>query len=456
MECFRVYFNEIEKRIDPYYYRPKYKVFENKLAKIGIIPFGQIIKKISNGFDYRDFVDKGIPYLRVSNIKPFEFALNDVKKIDPPFEIKKDIKLKKGDLLLTRKGTYGVALSLDKDYDYIISSEIFRIELVEGISPKLIEIILNSSIGQTQFNNYKVGGIMGSLSQDAIKCIKIPNLPTDVQNNIIALMDNAYNLKKSKEIEARRLLDSIDDYVLSEIGIKIPELRDTMYYTVNSSDIRGNRYDPYYYQPKFKQLERAIENGKYPPIKIKDLLEYYEKGTEVGSDAYVEEGIPFIRVADIDDNKIDYNGTEKKIKLELFNTLKEYQPQKGELLYSKDGSIGFCCIVQYDKESVISGGILRLKIKDNLNKFYIKTILSSGIFKTIANLGSIGSIIKHLTPEVFLDLKIPSPPLEIQNKIAEEIKKRVCEAEKLQKDATEKFEKAKELVETLILNPPIS
>ena len=48
-------------------------------------------------------------------------------------------------------------------------------------------------------------------------------------------------------------------------------------------------------------------------------------------------------------------------------------------------------------------------------------------------------------------VKFPLPPLEIQNKIAEEVKRRMKKAEDLQKEAKEELEKAKREVEKIIL-----
>ena len=187
-------------------------------------------------------------------------------------------------------------------------------------------------------------------------------------------------------------------------------------FTIISNEIVG-RLDPHYYKPEFKELENKLRNSKWEIKELKTCLDYYKKGIEVGSDSYVNEGIPFIRVADIDDYKIKYEKADKKIKSELYEKLKEHRPQKDELLFSKDGSVGFCVVVNENKNSIISGGILRLKVKEKINNFYVKTILSSKFFKTLTERESIGSIIKHLTPEVFLNLKIPIPPLQIQNKI---------------------------------------
>ncbi len=127
----------------------------------------------------------GIPYLRVSNIKPNSFDLADVKFI-PAFSISKDIELDSGDLLITRKGTYGVAVVVDDEHrNMIISSEIFRTVLKkENINPYYIAVWLNSNITKRLFNRISTGGIMGHLSQEALKTFQIPLPPLEIQNKI--------------------------------------------------------------------------------------------------------------------------------------------------------------------------------------------------------------------------------------------------------------------------------
>ena len=232
----------------------------------------------------------------------------------------------------------------------------------------------------------------------------------------------------------------------------MPELKDKRTLVVYADDVKGKRIDAYYYQPKFKEIEKALERGRYKLVKIKDVLEYIKKGIEVGSNAYVSDGIPFVRVSDINNYKIKYEKTEKKVNREFYEKLKiNYQPKKGELLFSKDGTIGFCVVVEKEKDFIISGGLLRLKVKKDINNYYIKSVLSNPTFKILFERESIGAIIKHLRPEKFLNLKIPLPPLSVQNKIAEEVKRRMQKAEQLQKEAKEELEKAKKEVERIIL-----
>jgi len=463
MKCFTIYADEVEGRIDPHFYRPAFIQFYQQLekTKFEFKTLGEITEKVTSGAtplskgEAYTSKEEGIPFVRSGDI-------NEDKNInfDEVLYIKKNIhnkllkgsKLKKGDVLIAIVGaTIGQISIYDYNKEANINQAIALVRLKQEINPEYVKAFMISTLGQKQLDRIKRPVARANINLDEIRGIKIILPSLAIQNKIVALMDNAYKEQKNKEEKTAEFLDSINDYVLNELGIKLPELKDKMIYIVDSKEVQNKRADAYYYQPKFEEIEKAVKKGKYEVKELKDNLDYYKKGIEVGSEAYVDEGIPFIRVADIDDYKIKYNETDKKIKLGLYEKLKEYQPQKDELLFSKDGSVGFCMVVKENKDSVISGGILRLKVKKGVNNFYIKTILSSSFFKILTERESIGSIIKHLTPEVFLSLKIPLPPFSVQNKIAEEIKRRMQKAESLQKEAKEELEKAKLEVERIIL-----
>ncbi len=62
-----------------------------------------------------------------------------------------------------------------------------------------------------------------------------------------------------------------------------------------------------------------------------------------------------------------------------------------------------------------------------------------------------GGIVPEISQSALKYLMIVLPPLEIQDKIAAEVKKRVSEAEMLKAEASNIIEKAKKQVEGLIL-----
>lgn len=192
-KCYKIKSNDITtQRIDPFYYHPKFTQIIQSLKETNfeIKTLSEISKKIINGIDCREFVENGLPYIRVANIKPNRFDYSDIKYI-PNQIFSKNIQLNVDDLLITRKGTYGNAVIVDEEHkNDIISSEIFRVILKkEIVNPRYVAIWLNSSAAKKIFERESTGGIMGHLSQEALKTIIIPIPPEEVQNAIVQEFD---------------------------------------------------------------------------------------------------------------------------------------------------------------------------------------------------------------------------------------------------------------------------
>lgn len=89
-------------------------------------------------------------------------------------------------------------------------------------------------------------------------------------------------------------------------------------------------------EPNF--WKKTVSSKKHPSIRFGDIFTY-QKGTEVGSALYQDDGIPFLRVSDLGDSEIQFGNSSKYINETLFDELRgEYQPHKGELLFSKDAT----------------------------------------------------------------------------------------------------------------------
>lgn len=451
--------SEMEKRLDPMYYAHEYNQFDKKISKKPFKKFNQILKSINNGYDFRDYKESGTPYLKVANVKRGELDFSKIQYIDfKSSEISKNIQLKKGNLLLTRKGTFGNAFALDKDYDFVISSEVFYLELQDNsINPKFLEIFFNSRIGQAQFDKNKIGAIMGSLSQDAIRDLKIPLPSSDIQNHITEIYENYTYQKQTNEAEAEKLLASIDNYLLTELGITLPTppentLKNRMF-IANSKDILGSRFDPFYHQKYFENIFCSIHNSKFKVVALKKTISNFIKGVEVGSSEYLSEGIPFVRVADITDFSVNVEDADKKISKEKYEELKEiYKPKQGEILYSKDGTIGFCVVVENEKDYILSSGILRINCISEIYNYFLKYLLSTKLYKKLADKVSIGTVIKHLTIEDWLSLPIPVPPFAKQKEIADHITNIRNQAQALKDQTKDLLKKASEEIEEILLN----
>lgn len=437
-------------------------LFKNNIFEIKTIE--SIALSIKSGFaagkNAQSVATNGIIQIRPTNINEYGLLKFD-KNIYIPDNINQEYYIEQGEVLFNNTNSQelvGKTAVFNMNGQYVCSNHITRIKVdKEDILPEYLTIILNIYQERKVFFNTCINwNNQSGINTEMLKQYKIPVPKINIQQNIIDIMDNAYKLKKEKEGEAKRLLDSIDRYLLDELGIKVPA-RDTTLknriFTRKFSEISGDRFDCSYNQEYYKKLQNNILfNTEYFQIKnLGELLEYIEKGIEVGSENYVQQGIPFIRVSDIDNFGINYHTANKYISYDLYKELKKkFQPKNNELLYSKDGTIGICLKVEDIKECIISGAILRLVFKEELCIDFIQNFLSLSVVQKLINRESIGAVIRHLNIDKFLNLKVPVPPVEIQEKISNEILSRKAKALRLQNEARKLLEEAKYQVENII------
>ncbi|MBE7443302.1 MAG: restriction endonuclease subunit S [Flavobacteriales bacterium] len=449
--------SELEKRFDPMYYAHEYNHYDKQLSKKPFKKFHQILKSINNGYDFRDYKESGTPYLKVANVKQGELDFTKIQYIDfNSSEISKNIQLKKGNLLLTRKGTFGNAFALDKDYDFVISSEVFYIELQDNsINPKFLEIFFNSKIGQAQFDKNKIGAIMGSLSQEAIRDLKIPLPSSEIQNQIVGIYESYVAQKQKNEAEANKLLSSIDDYLLKELGIKLPEppentLKNRMFVT-NISELSGNRYDPNYHQKFFQDVFSAFEKGKYEYSQIRKYASFQAGYAFKSSDYLEQSNCLLITIKNIRQNQIDIEDATY-LPDDFFEQYKEFQIRNNDLLIAMTGAtIGKVGIYNHPNNSLLNqrNGIIK---PDNINSIYLMSLLNLSIFQKLILRNSNGGAQPNISETDIMRISIPVPPLDKQKEIAEHITSIRQQAQQLKDKTKELLKKASEEIERILLN----
>ncbi|MEK5326109.1 restriction endonuclease subunit S [Aeribacillus sp. FSL M8-0254] len=152
--------------------------------------------------------------------------------------------------------------------------------------------------------------------------------------------------------------------------------------------------------------------------KLEDLTSKIIDGTH-HTPTYTESGVPFLRVTDIKEGKIDWNNT-KYISLDEHQQLiKRCKPEKGDFLLSKNGTIGVVKLVDWDEEFSIFVSLCLIKPKKELiDPNFLKHFLDSDIvhlqYKLRAKTGTVTNL--HLEEIRELDIAVPS--IKEQRKIA--------------------------------------
>lgn len=319
----------------------------------------------------------------------------------------------------------------------------------------------------TQLNTYKewVNAIQRPSAQPNINAeeyqsleIPLPNLSK--QQEIVDHINEAYTQKQAKETEAQQLLDSIDDYLLKELGITLPnlkaELTDRVFY-VNYSDL-SNRLDPYYSLKYFQESFEAVHFGKYPVVSLKSLTTLITSGItpKSGGDAYVDNklnGIPFIRSGNINiDGELDFNDL-LYIKSDIHNTImKSSQVRKNDLMIAIVGAtIGQVGIYVFDNEANINQAIALVRLKDGISVEYVKELIKSSIGQLSLNRLKRPVARANINLEEIATIQVVLPPFKVQQKIATQIQSIRQQAKALQAEGKVILEDAKRNVEQMII-----
>ncbi|WP_228014734.1 N-6 DNA methylase [Fortiea sp. LEGE XX443] len=196
-------------RLDAEYYQPKYDEVEEAIKDCGF-PFqnlGSLIKPIQNGFDYREYTEEGTPYIRVGDVKNGQINLESAVKIPITMaDVDKPVGLQVGDILFTRKGSFGnSAVVTELEVNGIISSEIMLLRLTsvsrQKVLPEYVSLFLNSKFGYLQVERRVHGVAYYSISQPDLANLLIPILPKPQQQKIVEKIKSSFSLKlKSKQL----------------------------------------------------------------------------------------------------------------------------------------------------------------------------------------------------------------------------------------------------------------
>jgi type I restriction enzyme S subunit len=181
--------------------------------------------------------------------------------------------------------------------------------------------------------------------------------------------------------------------------------------------------------PKYKDSEiewiGEIPEG-WDVIKIKHIagncsipVQTGPFGAQLHADDYVNEGIPFILIRNVNHGKIN-NTNIPFVSEEDAERLFMYRLKADDIVFSRVGSLGRAALVTNREEGwLISGQMLRLRLKDKrINRNYLVYLFQSKLSEEYVSYESVGSTRESLNTEILSNFILPLPPLPDQTAIA--------------------------------------
>jgi len=128
--------------------------------------------------------------------------------------------LRKNDLVVSRAGTTGMSILVDKDFnDVIFGSYLIKIKLNESVAyPKFIHYFMQSSLYWNQLLPKQAGSTLKNISLPILKNILTPLPPINEQKlipEILSTIDRAIELYREERIRLDRLKRGLMDLLLT-------------------------------------------------------------------------------------------------------------------------------------------------------------------------------------------------------------------------------------------------
>ena len=406
------------------------------------------------------FLNEGIPFLRGKNIKG-EIDFDDIVYIseDVHERMKRSV-LNEDFFLLTIAGTLGDVAFFKKEYpECNINQDIAKIKLTDEIFYEYAVVYFQTKFANSQIRILSNGATRGHLNFSQVRSFDVIVPPPDIQNHIIEIMQSARAQKKQRDQEADAVLDSIDDYVLAELGIEMPVVEEKKCFVVYANEAAGRRIDSHYYQSKFRVIDQIVTSAWFDAFNLGMLISNVSSGTtpKVEEDYYTDSsGIPFLRVQNVTSQRIDLSDA-KFIKRKVHEgMLKRSQLKKDDLVFTITGRIGSVAVVPDNFEGNINQHSVRFHLKAqigniNINPHYVAVFLNSELGRSLAIREVTGGTRPALDYKALKALKVILPPIEVQNEIVTEVKQRLTKAQELRQEADAIMEEAKREAEQVLL-----
>lgn len=352
------------------------------------------------------------------------FQPSQVNEVDPKPNIyiseltKTDIdkiRVKRGQLLLTRSGTIGNVTFVSKTLDNsIFSDDLIRITPKNELDAGFLYAFLKTDIGNKIINTNNYGAVIKHIEPDHLKEVPVPDPAQEIKTQINQLIMDSFDLRD----QSNELINEAQILLKSELELPtIEELKQEFF--KNDVEIRN-------YQVKLSELNNRFDSSYHVPI-VNSILDhvkkYAEEVTTLGNEkvsreiilpgrfkrVYVEEGQGVVffggkQLYELDPSNKKYLSLThhgKRIKEQL--TLKEKM-----ILITCSGTIGKVNIVPSHWEGwTANQHILRIIPANENIAGYIYTWLSSEYGYELITRFTYGAVVDEIDDKQLAQVQIP-------------------------------------------------
>ena len=447
--------SEIEGRLDPLFYTRQFSIIMNKIKECALYKqLHEIAHFSSESWNQKDYYEEEFPYIEIGAINITDGLIEKVTKIPvdkAPSRAK--VLVRTNDIIIstTRPSRGAIVKITGKENLYIASTGFSVIRDVDAsVNRDYLYNVLKLNLSLKQMQQRSTGGNYPAITQEELGKILIPLPPIDIQIDFVSQLKVAYIEKHKKDIEAQHLLESIDTYLLNELGVSLPEVRNELkdrVFLLNRSELEG-RFNPTVYKDGIKLISPKWDNEKLSKVAFVNPSGAYKGKT-------VDTPISFVPMEVIDETFSEIT-TMDETTIELASGFTKFRER--DLLWAK---ITPC---MQNGKSAIAKNLINglgcgsteffvLRPKDErLSIEYLHVILHMKCVRETAMLYFGGTAGQQRVPASFLEnFNLPLPPKEKQVEIANHVYALRQQAKALREEGKRILESAKQEVERMII-----
>jgi type I restriction enzyme S subunit len=337
-------------------------------------------------------LDNYLPILKANNIQENRLDTSSLIYIHES-KIKKEQLIKRGDLLLAAssgsKDIVGKNVFFESDFKGSFGAFCKVVRPNQNIYPKFLGVFFKTPVYKRHIRNLIQGANINNLRNEDIDSLKIPDFSKEDQLHIANILTKAENLV----FQRKESIHLLDEYLKSTF---LEMFGDPMRNEKGWSKLDGQNYC------------QKITVG----VVIKPASHYVEKG------------VIAIRSLNVKPNKFDLTNLVYFSKKTNETELSKSILREGDVVFVRTGVTGTAAIVpkELDGCNCIDLIITRPKI-GIMDAIYLTYFFNSDIGKRIVTSKEVGGIQKHFNIGAIKALKIPVPPIELQNRFAQIVEK---------------------------------
>lgn len=179
---------------------------------------GELLDAITVGYVgpmLNEYVERGIPFLRSLNVKPYYFDSADLRFITPEFHEKiKKSALKPGDVVTVRTGNAGAACVIPESLEIANCSDLVIFRCGEKVDPYYLSYYINLISG-SHVRNHAVGAVQKHFNVSSAKDTPFPNVGIREQKevaSVLSILDAKIDLNNRINAELEALAKTVYDY----------------------------------------------------------------------------------------------------------------------------------------------------------------------------------------------------------------------------------------------------